>query len=144
MSAEVRGGGFLQRGSNKRLLLLVGILVLVLAMAFGVRLKAAKLPSPKIRLTDATPRGREVSPEQRRRFAMTLQGKFTEKFHGARVESEGNDDKTLKIEWSGVDRPFAATITETEEIINDLRELGFKRLIISDGHKSKWDVDLKN
>lgn len=144
MSAGVRGGGFTQRGSTKRLLLLFGILVLVMTMAFGARLKAAKLPPPEIRLTDATPRGQDISPDQRRRFATKLQERFSKKFERSKVDSEGNDDKTLKIEWSGVDRPFAGTITESGEIINDLRGLGFKRLIISDGQKSTWDVDLKN
>lgn len=144
MSGEAGSGGFAQRGSTKRLLLLVGILVLVLATAFGARLKAAKLPPPEIRLTDATPRGQDVSPDQRRRFATKLQERFSKKFEGSKVDSEGNDDKTLKIKWSGVDRPFAGTITESGEIIDDLRDLGFKRLVISDGQKSTWDVDLKN
>lgn len=144
MPAEAGCGGFSQRGSNKRLLLLAGILVLLLSMAFGMRSKAAKLPPTEIRLSDTTPRGQEVSAERRQRFGLNFQEKFAKKFQGSKVNLEGDGNKTLRIEWSGVDRSFAATITEAEEIIRDLRDMGFKRLVISDGHKSTWDVDLKN
>lgn len=144
MSTEGRDGGFSQRGSNKRLLLLVGILVLLLAMAFGAQNKTAKFPPPEIRLSDTTPRGQEVSSEQRQRFRLNFQEKFSKKFQGSRVDLEGDGGKTFRLEWSGVDRSFAATVTESEEIIKDLRDMGFKRLIISDGHKSTWSVDLKN
>lgn len=144
MSTERRDGGLSQRGSNKRLLLLVGILVLLLAMAFGAQNKTAKLPPPEIRLSDTTPRGQKVSSEQRQRFRLNFQEKFSKKFHESKVDIEGDGGKTFRIEWSGVDRPFAATISETDEIINDLRDMGFKRLIICDGHKSLWDMDLKN
>lgn len=144
MPAEVRGSAFSQRGSNKRLLLLAGILILVLIVAFGMRLKAAQQPPPVIRLTDTTPRGQGVPAEQRLRFCRNFQERFSKKFQGSKVVSGGDKDKTFRIEWSGVDRPFAAMITETDEIVNDLRELGFKRLIITDGHNSSWDVDLKN
>ncbi len=144
MPMEGRGAGFSQRGSNKRLLLLVGILVLLLTMAFGMRSKTAKLPPLEIQLSDTTPRGQEVSAEQRQRFGIIFREKFAKKFQGAKVNLEGDGNNTLRIEWSGVDRSFAATIIEEAEIIGDLRDMGFKRLIISDGHKSTWDVDLKN
>lgn len=144
MPAEARCEGLAQRGSNKRLLLLAAILALLLAMTFGMRSKAAKLPPLEIRLSDTTPRGQEVSAEQRQRFDVNFQEKFAKKFQGSNVNLEGDGNTTLRIEWPGVDRSFAATIIEEEEIIRDLRDMGFKRLIISDGHKSTWDVDLKN
>ncbi|GLI37559.1 hypothetical protein KI811_07965 [Geobacter hydrogenophilus] len=144
MPAEAGCGGFSQRGSNKRLLLLAGILVLLLSMAFGMRLKAAKLPPPEIRLTDTTPRGQGVSAEKRQRFCLNFKEKFSRKFQGSKVDVEGDGNRIFRIGWSGVDRSFAASITETAEIIKDLRDMGFKYLIISDGHKSTWNVDLKN
>ncbi|ABB33269.1 hypothetical protein GeomeDRAFT_2234 [Geobacter metallireducens RCH3] len=144
MSTEERDGGLSQRGSNKRLLLLATILVPLLTITFGMRSKAAKLPSPEIRLSDTTPRGQEVSSEQRQRFRLNFQEKFSKKFQGSKVDLEGDGGKTFCIEWPGVDRSFAATITETGEIIKDLRDMGFTHLIISDGHKSNWNVDLNN
>lgn len=144
MSSEGRGGGFSRRGSNKRLLLLGGILALTLAMAFGMGSNATKLSPIAIKLNDPTPRGQAASADQRQRFGMNFRQKFSGKFQGSKVDVEGDGSKTLRIEWTGVDRPFAATIAESGEIIDDLRELGFKHLIITDGHRSTWDVDLKN
>lgn len=35
-------------------------------------------------------------------------------------------------------------LVRSKEAIADLREMGFKGLIMTDGHESTWEVDLRN
>lgn len=130
--------------SSRRFAVLLVILAAVSLYSFGLANRSAHLPPLEISLASTPPRGQEISAEQRQRFVNAFGVKFAAKYTGAVVVGEGMETRILRIQWAGVDRPFAASIIRVDQIISDLRDIGFKHMILTDGNKSNWDIDLKN
>jgi hypothetical protein len=91
-----------------------------------------------------SPAGQTVTFDQRANFAKSFGDLFRAKFGESKISIQGGDGKSLVITWINVDKPFARQMAANESILKDLREMGFKRLILTNGNKSNWDVDLKN
>ena len=93
--------------------------------------------------TAGAPAARTVLPEQRRMFAQEFGQRFRVKHPDALVSTSKDLSTSLLIRGDMVDEPFAEALKDNAGIIGDLRELGFKRLIMTDG-KSAWVVDLRD
>jgi hypothetical protein len=61
----------------------------------------------------------------------------------ASFELRGPEGKILHIYWEQLRRPLAQMLVHNNEFVQELREMGFKRLVMESG-KETWDVDLKN
>lgn len=88
--------------------------------------------------------GQSVTVEQRIKFTNHFGERFKAKFGECGIRNLGADAKVLEIQWVNVSRPFAEQMAGNNEIIASMREMGFKRLILTDGNTAKWDIDLKN
>jgi hypothetical protein len=76
-------------------------------------------------------------------FAAGLEQNFHKKGWIAKIDLEGVDGKTINIYWDQLNVSFVRMIVKSQDIVGDIRELGFKKLLMSNG-KDKWDIDLKN
>jgi hypothetical protein len=94
-------------------------------------------------LISAPPAGQTVTPQQRLIFAKEFGDRFRSKFGDAQVTTRGEAGKTLVIECLQISRRFAEQMIANKVAIQDLREMGFKRLILTDGNKSNWDSNFR-
>jgi len=76
-------------------------------------------------------------------FIVILQKSMHKKGWIASLDLEGEDGNILKIYWESINPPFVRQMLKSTELIQDIREMGFKRLVLNNG-KEKWDIDLKN
>ncbi len=82
-------------------------------------------------------------PEQRRKFTLEFEKKFKDKGMNATVTTTGDFHTTILIQGNMVNDSLVHGMKDNNLVIQDLREMGFKRLILTDG-KVSWDIDLKN
>lgn len=87
--------------------------------------------------------GQNKTLKERMIFLVTLEKAFHRKGWLASLDLAGEDGKTLTVYWEQLDRPMARQIVRSTEIIPELRDMGFKRLVLR-GKRQEWDVDLKN
>lgn len=118
--------------------------LLVALSAIACMLASCNSQEPLQVSAPIAPAGQNVTLEQRVKFAKHLGEQFQRKYPDGSVTAEGSGGTTLKLQWTGVDRPLASSFVKNEGMITDLREMGFKRLIVTDGYRSTWNVDLKN
>ncbi len=90
------------------------------------------------------PVGQKVTAAQRVNFAKSFEKRLNAKSDSAQVLTKGDSDKTLVIKWPAINREFAQRMANHAGMVKDFREMGFKRMVLTDGKKSIWDVDLKN
>ena len=76
-------------------------------------------------------------------FIVVLEKSFHEMGWLASLDFEGENGNILKIHWESIKRPFVKQMLETTDLIQDIREMGFKRLVMNNG-KQEWNIDLKN
>jgi hypothetical protein len=91
----------------------------------------------------SAPTGQDKTLKERMIFLVSLEKAFHKKGWLASLDLEGEDGKTIKVYWEQLNRPMVKQIAESQDIIPDLRDMGFKRLELRNG-KHEWDIDLKN
>jgi hypothetical protein len=87
--------------------------------------------------------GQNVLPEQRIIFATGFEKMFHDKGMDAKVTTNGDKQTIVTISGPIVIAPIVHKMKDNVDAIQDLREMGFKHLIMTDG-KASWDIDLKN
>jgi len=97
---------------------------------------------PEIPATSG-PIGLDKTIKQRMLFARSLDNSFRKKGWHAFIEVEGEDGKTLKIYWPELNLPMVKEMVNHQKIISDIREMGFKQLVLRNNNKA-WNIDLKN
>ncbi len=93
--------------------------------------------------TISPPIGQGASPEQRIKFAKEFEKLFQKKGMEATVTTSGDQQRIVTISGKIVNGPVARAMTDNVDAISDLREMGFKTLVMTDG-KVAWNIDLKN
>jgi hypothetical protein len=91
----------------------------------------------------SVPIGQNRTLKERMIFVVSLEKSFHKKGWLAKIDLEGENGKTLMIYWERINLPFVRQWAKSNEMIGDIREMGFKRLMLSNG-KASWDIDLKN
>jgi len=94
-------------------------------------------------VTTNPPAGKSLLPEQRRKFSLEFEKKFKDKDMNATVTTTGDYHTTILIQGNIVNESLVFGMKDNNVAIQDLREMGFKHLIMSDGNAT-WDIDLKN
>jgi hypothetical protein len=87
--------------------------------------------------------GDSVLFDQRINFAKDFEKQFHDKGIDAIVISNGVRQSILSISGKVVNVPSVYRMKDNVDAIKDLRENGFKHLIMTDG-KVNWDIDLMN
>lgn len=96
----------------------------------------------EVQVTSA-PTGQDKTLKNRMIFLVSLEKSFHKKGWLASLDLEGENGNVLKIYWESINRPFVKQMVETTDLIQDIREMGFKRLVLNNG-KQEWNLDLKN
>lgn len=96
----------------------------------------------EVQVTSA-PTGQDKTLKNRMIFLFTLERSFHKKGWLASLDLEGENGNVLKIYWESINLPFVKQMLKTTDLIQDIREMGFKRLVMNNG-KQEWDLDLKN
>jgi hypothetical protein len=92
---------------------------------------------------ESAPTGQTVTTIQRLIFAKELQRKFRDKWWLASFDLKGSDGKIMNIYWESINRSLVKQFVSRVDLIQDIREMGFKKLVLKNG-KQQWEVDLKN
>jgi hypothetical protein len=117
------------------------VIAIVVILGSGVLHYQANKPI-EIEVT-SSPTGQNRTLKERMIFVTDLEKKFHKKGWIAKIDIEGENGKTLKVYWEQLDLPFVRQWVQSQDIIADIREMGFKRLLMGNG-KDEWDIDLKN
>lgn len=81
--------------------------------------------------------------EARKEFADKLEYIYLDKGMDVTVTVSGSDATTLKIKWILISRVTAHEFGQDTELLQLLRECGFKKLILTDGYNATWRLDLE-
>lgn len=73
-------------------------------------------------------------------YAPLLENKFLDKGYDVTVKTLGKDDTTLHIKWVLTSRLTVHHITKDGELIRIWREMGFRKVVFTDGYRSKWEL----
>jgi hypothetical protein len=87
--------------------------------------------------------GQSVLFDQRIIFARNFEKQFHDKGIDAIVISNGVRQSNLSISGKVVNEPAVYRMKDNVYTIRNLREVGFKHLVMTDG-KTTWDIDLEN
>lgn len=71
-------------------------------------------------------------------FAKQLENGLLDKGFDATVAAAGTNNTTLRIKWILVDRVMAHQMSKESGIFESAREIGFRRVEISDGYDAGW------
>jgi hypothetical protein len=127
---------------KKPLVLAIAIIVIVAAVVISLRARNSRQLEANI-AGPAAPIGADFPREQRQMFAKQLEDGFRAKGVAATVTAVGENSTTVQMQIPGADQEKARMAASNGAAINDLRNMGFKQLTISNG-KESWQVDLKN
>ena len=89
------------------------------------------------------PTGKNFLPEQRRKFALQLEKKVKDKGMNATVTTTGDFHTAIVLQGEEVNGSLVRLTVGNNDMIQDMRDMGFKTLIMTDG-SAAWSVDLKN
>lgn len=117
------------------LILLVAILVIAASLY--------QLTKPIEVQVASAPTGQTKTLKNRMIFVAVLEKSFHKKGWLASLDLEGENGNILKIYWESINRPFVMQMLKATGPVQDIREMGFKRLVMNNG-KQEWDIDLKN
>ena len=84
--------------------------------------------------------GQSVLPEQRIKFAKDFEKQFHDKGMDATVTTDGDQQKVVTIAGKIVTETSVYRMKDNADAIQDLRAVGFKHLVMSDGDTT-WDID---
>ena len=87
--------------------------------------------------------GQSVLFDQRIKFAKDYEKQFHDHGMDAIVISKGVRQMILAISGKMVNEPSVYRMKDNVYTIRDLRAVGFKHLVMSDGDTT-WDIDLEN
>ena len=116
------------------LILLVAILVIAASLY--------QLTRPIEVQVASAPTGQTKTLKNRMIFVAVLEKSFHKKGWLASLDLEGENGNILKIYWESINRPFVMQMLKATGPVQDIREMGFKRLVMNNG-KQEWDIDLK-
>ena len=129
---------------SKRQFWLNTLLALIAVSSFSFTAYYIYQLSKPLEVTVRTgPIGQNRTLKDRMVFMVYLEKTFHKRGWLASFDMEGENGKTLIFFLEKMNRPLAREMVKNEEIIGEIRDMGFKRLKLRNG-KEEWDVDLKN
>jgi len=75
-------------------------------------------------------------------YAPLLETRFLDKGYDISVKILGKDATTLQLRYVLTTRVMVHHISKDAELIKTWRDMGFKKVIFTDGFRSKWIMDL--
>ena len=93
--------------------------------------------------TSSPPAGKNVTREQRLKFAQEYEKIFHGKGMEAKITTKGEGETSIIIAGKVVSTPTVVKMKDNVDAVSDLRDMGFKTLIMTNG-KDTWIVGLRN
>lgn len=78
--------------------------------------------------------------EKRRRAADILETTFLDAGRDVYVRSEGKELRTLRVKYILMSRPLVYKFQQDHKTRETLRDLGFTKLIFTDGYRDTWTM----
>lgn len=121
------------------------IIIVIFTAAWGIwKFRYEKIEKITIQANiNSSAAGQFVTPEQRLRYANVSEKRFLEKGMDVKVEIIDTGFRTLAITGKLVNSSMMHQIVDDNNIVQELREMGFKYVVISNDCTS-WYVNLKN
>lgn len=111
------------------------------ALSYDPDSKTAKSLQKTIKAREAKKREEELLAA-RKQFAKDYEYSLLEEGINATVTVHGSKATTLKLKWILVSKVVAHEMGKNTEFLQTLRDLGFKKFIITDGYYETWYWDL--
>lgn len=80
--------------------------------------------------------------EWRKGLARELEMRLSEQHYVASAQTIGPQAQILRIQWTGIKRPFVQNFVKEGATLRAMKRIGFKQLILSDGLSFSWAYDL--
>lgn len=81
--------------------------------------------------------------DQRQRLAKNIENAFLDGGKDAYVTTSGKEDDILTIRYVLISRPWVHAFSKNEsQLLTALSRAGFKKLILTDGHRDSWTINL--
>ena len=78
----------------------------------------------------------------RQYYSDELEKVYLSKGMDVEVSVSGTDNTTIKLKYVLMSRPLVYQMTNDSSVTGKLRELGFKKIIFTDGYRNTWTHDL--
>jgi RNA polymerase subunit RPABC4/transcription elongation factor Spt4 len=85
----------------------------------------------------------QVMIQKRAKFAKEYERQLLDKGMDVYVSTQGKDKSVLRVKWVLVSRPLVYKMINDGSVMGNLRNLGFKKLIMTDGYDSSWTVKVE-
>jgi hypothetical protein len=129
---------------NKRQFLIYTVLVLIIVSSFSFTAYYIHQLGKPLEVTVKTgPIGQNRTLKDRMLFVVNVEKVYRKRGYLASFDLEGENGKTLIFFLEKMNRPMAGGLVRTDEFVEEIRDMGFRRLVLRNG-KEEWDVDLKN
>lgn len=89
-----------------------------------------------------TPEIAMPTPERRRAFAEVTENAYLASGKDVHISVAGKDATTIIMKYVLIDRPSVYQFNNNAELIGNLKDLGFRKAILTDGYDHSWTVDL--
>ena len=76
-------------------------------------------------------------------YCALLEERFLSHGYDFSVKTLGKGNTTLRLKWVLIGRPLVHNLTKDGKLAQEWRELGFDKVIFTDGFRSTWTIDLK-
>lgn len=119
------------------------LVVAVLLTFIGAAFIHHEINRPIEITVNSGPVGQSKTLKERMIFLVSIERAFHKKGWLASFGLEGEDGKTITAHWERFNKEFARQIAESQDIVTNLREMGFKQLIMRNG-KQDWNINLRN
>lgn len=90
----------------------------------------------------AVEKARADNVSGRRSFAGSYEREMLRKGMSVTITTEGEKSSVLKVKFVLMSKALAFNMKENDKFTDQLRELGFRKLIMTDGYNASWSVNL--
>ncbi len=85
---------------------------------------------------------RNIDIAKREMHAQRTEKNYLDSGMDVHVTLHGKDKTSIKLTYVLMSRPLAHQLSNDNSLISGMKNLGFKKMILSDGYKSLWEIDL--
>lgn len=119
------------------------------AMALVGRLRAERPAIEKAYATFAAKRAavdtqarEKTLLDQRKKIADLIETTFLDAGRDPYAAAEGPEFRTLRLKYVLMSRPLVHQIQKSSKVMNKWRDLGFRKVILTDGYRETWTLSL--
>jgi hypothetical protein len=80
--------------------------------------------------------------DTRKLFAKTTEKAYLSQGMDVYISVSGVDATTIKMKYVLIGRPAAYKLSNDSRLIGNLRNMGFRKMILTDGYDDTWTIDL--